>query len=238
MNDLSQFSPDVDPTNALDMQNIDLIIFDWDGTLFDSVGQIVRSLQFAAQQFQQPLLDNDAKSVIGLGLPEVMQRLFPQVPELHQQILTCYGQHYVENSGSDVWFDGVAELLDALKAQGKLLAVATGKSRKGLDRVLAQTQSANKFVATRAASETRSKPDPLMLQEILNVTGVPAHRALMVGDTSYDLEMAQNINMPRIGVSYGVHSIDVLERFAPVAIVDSVRELREILLSNIHNSLN
>ena len=238
MNDLSQFSPDVDPTNALDMQNIDLIIFDWDGTLFDSVGQIVRSLQFAAQQFQQPLLDNDAKSVIGLGLPEVMQRLFPQVPELHEQILTCYGQHYVENSGSDVWFDGVAELLDALKAQGKLLAVATGKSRKGLDRVLAQTQSANKFVATRAASETRSKPDPLMLQEILNVTGVPAHRALMVGDTSYDLEMAQNINMPRIGVSYGVHSIDVLERFAPVAIVDSVRELREILLSNIHNSLN
>lgn len=238
MNDLKQFSPDVDTTSTLDMQNIDLIIFDWDGTLFDSVGQIVRSLQFAAQQFQQPLLDNDAKSVIGLGLPEVMQRLFPQVPELHQQILTCYGQHYVENSGSDVWFDGVAELLDALKAQGKLLAVATGKSRKGLDRVLAQTQSANKFVATRAASETRSKPDPLMLQEILNVTGVPAHRTLMVGDTSYDLEMAQNINMPRIGVSYGVHSIDVLERFAPVAIVDSVRELREILLSNIHNRLN
>lgn len=238
MNDLTQFSPDVDTTSALDMQNIDLIIFDWDGTLFDSVGQIVRSLQFAARKFEQPLLDDDAKSVIGLGLPEVMQRLFPQVPELHQQILTCYGQHYVENSGSDVWFDGVAELLDALKAQGKLLAVATGKSRKGLDRVLAQTQSANKFVATRAASETRSKPDPLMLQEILNVTGVPAHRALMVGDTSYDLEMAQNIAMPRIGVSYGVHAVDVLERFAPVAIVDSVRELSKILLSNIHNSLS
>ena len=238
MNDLSQFSPDVDPTNALDMQNIDLIIFDWDGTLFDSVGQIVRSLQFAARQFEQPLLDDDAKSVIGLGLPEVMQRLFPQVPELHQQILTSYSQHYVENSGSDVWFDGVAELLNALKAQGKLLAVATGKSRKGLDRVLAQTQSEDVFVATRAASETRSKPDPLMLQEILNVTGVPAHRALMVGDTSYDLEMAQNINIPRVGVSYGVHAVDVLERFAPVAIVDSVEKLSEILLSNIHNSLN
>jgi len=238
MNDLTQFSPDVDTTSALDMQNIDLIIFDWDGTLFDSVGQIVRSLQFAARQFEQPLLDDDAKSVIGLGLPEVMQRLFPQVPELHQQILTCYGQHYVENSGSDVWFDGVAELLDALKAQGKLLAVATGKSRKGLDRVLVQTQSADLFIATRAASETRSKPDPLMLQEILNVTGVPAHRALMVGDTSYDLEMAQNIAMPRIGVSYGVHAVDVLERFAPVAIVDSVRELSKILLSNIHNSLS
>lgn len=235
MNDLTQFSPDVDTTSALDMQNIDLIIFDWDGTLFDSVGQIVRSLQFAARQFEQPLLDHDAKSVIGLGLPEVMQRLFPQVPELHQQILTCYGQHYVENSGSDVWFDGVAELLDALKAQGKLLSVATGKSRKGLDRVLAQTQSTDLFVATRAASETRSKPDPLMLQEILNVTGVPAHRALMVGDSSYDLEMAQNINMPRVGVSYGVHAVDVLEQFAPVAIVDSVQELSKIFLSNLHN---
>ena len=219
-------------------QNVELVIFDWDGTLFDSVGQIVASLQYAAQQFEQPLTDDAAKSIIGLGLPEVMQRLFPQVPELHQQILTCYGQYYVENSGSDVWFDGVAELLDALKAQGKLLAVATGKSRKGLDRVLAQTQSADLFIATRAASETRSKPDPLMLQEILNVTGVPAHRGLMVGDTSYDLEMAQNINMPRIGVSYGVHAVDVLEQFAPVAIVDSVRELREILLSNTHNSLS
>ncbi len=235
MNDLTQFSPNDDTTSALDMQNTDLIIFDWDGTLFDSVGQIVRSLQFAARQFEQPLLDHDAKSVIGLGLPEVMQRLFPQVPELHQQILTCYGQHYVENSGSDVWFDGVADLLNALKAQGKLLAVATGKSRKGLDRVLAQTQSADLFIATRAASETRSKPDPLMLQEILNLTGVPAHRALMVGDSSYDLEMAQNINMPRIGVSYGVHAVGVLEQFAPVAIVDSVQELSKIFLSNLHN---
>lgn len=235
MNDLTQFSPDVDTTSALDMQNIDLIIFDWDGTLFDSVGQIVRSLQFAGRQFEQPLLDDDAKSVIGLGLPEVMQRIFPQVPELHQQILTCYGQYYVENSGSDVWFDGVAELLNALKAQGKLLAVATGKSRKGLDRVLAQTQSADLFIATRAASETRSKPDPLMLQEILNVTGVPAHRALMVGDSSYDLEMAQNINMPRVGVSYGVHAVNVLEQYAPVANVDSVQELSKILLSNLHN---
>ena len=235
MNDLTQFSPNDDTTSALDMQNTDLIIFDWDGTLFDSVGQIVRSLQFAARQFEQPLLDHDAKSVIGLGLPEVMQRLFPQVPELHQQILTCYGQHYVENSGSDVWFDGVADLLNALKAQGKLLAVATGKSRKGLDRVLAHTQSADLFIATRAASETRSKPDPLMLQEILNLTGVPAHRALMVGDSSYDLEMAQNINMPRVGVSYGVHAVDVLEQFAPVAIVDSVQELSKIFLSNLHN---
>ena len=119
-----------------------------------------------------------------------------------------------------------------------MLAVATGKSRKGLDRVLAQTQSEAIFIATRAASETRSKPDPLMLQEILNVTGVPAHRALMVGATSYDLEMAQRINMPRIGVSYGVHSVEVLELFAPVAIVDSVEKLSEILLSIIHNSLN
>ena len=170
--------------------------FDWDGTLFDSVGQIVSSLQFAAQQFQQPLTDADAKSIIGLGLPEVAQRLFPTVPELHADILQAYSDHYVANSVEDAWFDGVSEMLYALKDEGIKLAVATGKSRKGLDRVLKQTKSMDLFHATRAASETRSKPDPLMLAEILSETGISAHEAIMVGDTSYDLEMAMNIAMP------------------------------------------
>ena len=209
----------------------DLVIFDWDGTLFDSVGQIVESLQFAAKKFEQPLTDEAAKSIIGLGLPEVMQILFPQVPHLQQQILECYAQHYVDHSHHDAWFAGVAELLQALKAQGKHLAVATGKSRKGLDRVLKQTNSVALFDITRAASETKSKPDPLMLQEILEHTGVAANRAIMVGDTSYDLEMAQNIHMPRIGVSYGVHSIETLQRFDPLAIVNSVDDLAKLLLN-------
>ena len=214
---------------------VKLVIFDWDGTLFDSVGQIVDSLLYAAAQYQQPLLASDAKSCIGLGLPEVAQRLFPNVPELHAEILQAYSEHYVEHSTTDVWFAGVAELLHDLAAQGILLAVATGKSRKGLDRVLQQTNSVELFAATRAASETKSKPDPLMLVEILEQTGMTAAEAIMVGDTSYDLEMAQNIAMPSIGVSYGVHTVATLEQFAPLAVVDSVAELQQQLNKIIKN---
>ncbi|MCH7308282.1 HAD-IA family hydrolase [Acinetobacter sp. NIPH 1852] len=209
--------------------SIELVIFDWDGTLFDSVGQIVASLQHAAQRFEQPLTDEAAKSIIGLGLPEVMQILFPQVPHLQQDILQCYADHYVANSKGDAWFSGVAELLMDLKQQGLKLAVATGKSRKGLDRVLSQTNSHDIFDITRAASETKSKPDPLMLQEILAEMQVDATRAIMVGDTSYDLEMAQNLNMHRIGVSYGVHNIETLQRYQPLAIAHNVQELQGYL---------
>lgn len=212
-------------------QKIELVIFDWDGTLFDSVGQIVASLQYAAQQFEQPLTDEAAKSIIGLGLPEVMQILFPQVPHLHQELLQCYADHYVANSKGDAWFNGVAELLMDLKQQGLKLAVATGKSRKGLDRVLAQTNSHALFDITRAASETKSKPDPLMLQEILAEMDVAAEHAIMVGDTSYDLEMAQNLDMPRIGVSYGVHSIETLQQYQPLTIAHHVQDLHHYLQS-------
>lgn len=212
---------------------VKLVIFDWDGTLFDSVGQIVASLQFAAQQFNQPLTDANAKSIIGLGLPEVAQRLFPAVPELHADILQAYSEHYVANSVEDAWFAGVSEMLYALKDQGIKLAVATGKSRKGLDRVLKQTNSLELFHATRAASETRSKPDPLMLAEILAETGIHAHEAIMVGDTSYDLEMALNIVMPSVGVSYGVHTSETLAKFNPLSIVNDVSSLHEFLLAKV-----
>jgi phosphoglycolate phosphatase len=209
---------------------VKLVIFDWDGTLFDSVGQIVASLQFAAQQFQQPLTDEDAKSIIGLGLPEVAQCLFPSVPELHADILQSYSAHYVAHSTGDQWFDGVADMLRDLTEQGVHLAVATGKSRKGLDRVLEQTQSASLFAATRAASETKSKPDPLMLSEILQQLGVDASEAIMVGDTSYDLEMAKNIGMRRVGVTYGVHTPQVLQQYQPDYIADNVERLHEFLM--------
>lgn len=215
---------------------VKLVIFDWDGTLFNSVGQIVESLKFAAKQFDQPLTDADAKSIIGLGLPEVAQTLFPSVPELHEEILQCYSDHYVANSISDQWFEGVAEMLHALQDQGVKLAVATGKSRKGLDRVLAQTNSLELFAATRAASETKSKPDPLMLAEILAETRVQASDAIMVGDTSYDLEMAQNIHMPRIGVTYGVHTHVTLAKYQPIAIVDDVQSLHECLMQHVSQS--
>ncbi|WP_426455845.1 HAD-IA family hydrolase [Acinetobacter sp. KB005] len=207
----------------------ELVIFDWDGTLYNSVGQIVASLQHAAEQHELSLTDEAAKSIIGLGLPEVMQTLFPEALELHDSILKAYGDHYIANSTNDAWFDGVAELLHDLKAQGLKLAVATGKNRRGLDRVIAKTQSTHLFDVTRAANETRSKPDPLMLQEILTVTGVSVERAVMIGDSSYDLEMAQRLNMPRIGVGYGVHSIEVLQQFKPLTIANDVQELHRFL---------
>ena len=215
---------------------VELIVFDWDGTLFDSVGQIVTSLLFAAERYEQPLTSETAKSIIGLGLPEVAQVLFPNVPELHTDILKCYGDHYVEHSKDDQWFSGIADMLYGLKNQNVKLAVATGKSRRGLDRVLAQTNSRDLFEITRAASETKSKPDPLMLAEILDFTGVNVERAIMVGDTSYDLEMAQNIAMPRVGVSYGVHSVDVLQRFSPLTIANDVNTLHQFLNGQINTS--
>lgn len=215
---------------AISFQPAELIIFDWDGTLFDSVGQIVRSLLYAAEYHQLELSSEAAQSIIGLGLNEVMQTLFPQDIQLHADLITRYSQHYVANSTNDRWFDGVDQMLNALNTQQVKLAVATGKSRAGLDRVLTQTQSQHVFDVTRAASETRSKPDPLMLEEILAHTGVSVERAIMVGDSSYDLEMAQNIGMRAIGVSYGVHSQNILAQYNPILIVNNIASLHAELM--------
>lgn len=215
------------------MSSIKLVIFDWDGTLFDSAGQIVDSLQFAAQQHQQSLTAEDAAHIIGLGLPEVMQTLFPRVPELHDAILESYATHYVAHSSHDQWFVGVHEMLHDLKQQGIILAVATGKSRRGLDRVLTTTASHDLFTVTRAASETKSKPHPLMLEEILQHTGIDVNHAVMVGDTTYDLEMAQRIGMKRIGVSYGVHAVEELMSYEPIYIAQSLIDLHDYLIQHV-----
>ena len=209
--------------------NTRLVIFDWDGTLFDSVAQIVKSLCFAAEQNAQPLTPEAAKSVIGLGLPEVMHTLFPQVPHLHDAITQSYKSFYPTLSAQDKWFDGVATMLHDLKQKNTLLAVATGKNRAGLDRVLKQTQSTDLFCITRAASETQSKPHPQMLEEILAYTGVKPAQAIMVGDSSYDLEMAQRLKMPRIGVSYGVHHEKILAQYQPLSIEHNVTNLHHTL---------
>lgn len=216
------------------MAKLKLVIFDWDGTLFDSVQQIVESLQFAAQEHEQVLSADDAKSIIGLGLPEVMSTLFPYTSELHAKITKSYAEHYTMFSAQhDQWFDGVATMLHDLKAAGLKLAVATGKNRRGLDRVLLQTKSMDLFDITRAASETQSKPHPQMLLEILTQTGVNCDEALMVGDTSYDLEMAQRLNMPSIGVTYGVHDSNILKQYQPIMLVNSVLDLHQALLKRV-----
>ncbi|MEX5538649.1 HAD hydrolase-like protein, partial [Pseudomonas syringae] len=125
------------------MEKAKLVVFDWDGTLFNSIGQIVDSLLYAARKYHQPLTSDEGKDIIGLGLPEVMQRLFPTVPELHEDILNAYAEHYVLSSQSDSWLEGLSEMLTALQRKGVILAVATGKSRRGLDRVLLKTVSNN-----------------------------------------------------------------------------------------------
>jgi phosphoglycolate phosphatase len=208
-----------------------VVIFDWDGTLMDSVGHIVDSLMHAANLYELPLTREQAANVIGLGLPEAMAALFPHHPHLCAEIQAEYSRHYVANSSQTQLFTGVPELLDALAQQDILLAVATGKSRAGLDRVLAQSGTIDRFAITRCAGETKSKPHPQMLQEIVAYLGVTPDQCIMVGDTTYDLEMAANIAMPSIGVSYGVHPPALLQQHRPRAVVDDVPSLHPLLLT-------
>ncbi len=208
-----------------------VIIFDWDGTLSDSISQIVRSLLHAAETHQQPLRAEAAKNIIGLGLPEAMHILFPQVPELHAAIQASYSAHFLARSHEIEWYQGAETLLSALHQAGRQTAIATGKSRKGLDRVMQHLGCAELFHATRCASETRSKPHPMMLEEIVQELGVSVADCVMVGDTSYDLDMARAIGMSAIGISHGVHPPEILAACEPRAIVDSLSELQSLLLS-------
>lgn len=214
------------------MADFDLVIFDWDGTLMDSVAQIVRSVKAAARDLSVPEpSDAAARDIIGLGLPEAMRVLFPQVPEAEREALRQrYAHHFVAAVGGHSQpFAGAEDMLRGLRSQGRQLAVATGKTRIGLDRVLAHTGWTDHFHATRCADETASKPDPRMLRELLAALDVPVHRAVMVGDTTYDLAMAEAIGMPSIGVTYGVHEADRLLRHGPLTLCDSIGQLTEWL---------
>lgn len=210
----------------------DLVIFDWDGTLMDSLAQIVRSVKLAALDLGVPEpSDAAARDIIGLGLPEAMQVLFPQVPEVEREALRHrYAHHFVAGVGGHSQpYAGAEALLQQLSGAGRQLAVATGKSRAGLNRVLAHTGWSSYFSATRCADETSSKPNPLMLKELLLELRVPLERAVMIGDTHYDLEMAQRLGMASIGVSYGVHSAERLAEHAPIAICQDMSELASTL---------
>ena len=209
-----------------------LAIFDWDGTLMDSIAHIVDSMQQAAVSTAQPVPSTPAvRHIIGLGLPEAIALLFPQANAVtREEIRQHYAQHFLAHSAArSELFAGAKPLLDQLTHQGYVLAIATGKSRLGLTRVLNQTGLAHYFAITRCADETASKPDPLMLNDILAFTNIAADQAVMIGDTSYDMEMAQAIAMPRIGVTYGVHEAQVLQHYQPLAIVDSVYQLHDYL---------
>lgn len=211
-----------------------LFIFDWDGTLMDSERQIVHCMQLAAAEVGVVIPEDDEVSaIIGLGLPEAILKLFPAYNrDARESIRQAYAHHFVaEAGGRSELFPGARELLDDLRAQGHLLAIATGKSRLGLDRVLDQVGLINFFDTTRCADETASKPDPLMLTEILVSLSVFAGEAVMIGDTSFDLEMAQRINMRSVGLAHGVHDSAVLERYKPLAIVPDLHALARCLAS-------
>lgn len=211
-----------------------LFIFDWDGTLMDSERQIVHCMQVAAAEVGVVIPEDDEVSaIIGLGLPEAILKLFPAYNRnVRELIRQAYARHFVaEAGGRSELFAGARELLDGLRAEGYLLAVATGKSRLGLDRVLEQTGLINFFDTTRCADETASKPDPQMLNEILVSLSVFAGEAVMIGDTSFDLEMAQRINMRSVGLAHGVHDSAVLEKYRPLAIVPDLPALARCLAS-------
>jgi len=208
-----------------------IVIFDWDGTLCDSVEQIVSAMQMAAGECGLPIPEAPAvRHIIGLSLPSAMPILFPGQPgAVWEQMRDAYSRCYVAlDQGPARLHEGALETLERLRAAGLELAVATGKSRRGLDRVLAGLGLETYFESTRCADETRSKPDPLMLQQILAERGKTSERALMVGDSEYDLAMARNINMASIGVSFGVHSPAQLARYQPLAVVDRLLDLCDL----------
>lgn len=213
-----------------------LLIFDWDGTVIDSTARIVSSVQKAARDLSHPALSDDAvRNIIGLGLPEAIETLLPGIAaQANAELAQRYSHYYLHADDTPTaLFDGVEETLTRLQAQGYRLAVATGKSRRGLERVMADTGLGHLFEITRCADETTSKPDPHMLNEILEQTGVSAQQALMIGDTEFDLEMGVRAGMNTVAVSYGAHHIERLRQYAPVLEIDAFPAL-ESWLSELH----
>jgi len=212
--------------------DVKVVIFDWDGTLVDSVDHIADSLHQAATELGYPALEREAyRDIIGLGMVEALERLYPG---LSREEMTTIREGYANYFFRKVTtpqniFEGMADVVADLRGAGRGCSVATGKSRRGLEPALVSSGLGAHFDITRCADETRSKPDPRMLEEILLFYGIEPSEAVMIGDTRYDLEMAQRIGMPSIGVEWGVHKRDVLGDYAPHAIVDSVPDLRRVL---------
>jgi phosphoglycolate phosphatase len=216
------------------MNNYELIIFDWDGTLMDSVGRIVSCMQSAAKAENLAVpTAKQVKNIIGLSLPTAIDVLFPNCSaEIAEHIIQQYKHHYVEVDKTPTpMFANALALLTDLRDRHKILAVATGKARAGLQRVFQLSDTEHFFHTSRCADEALSKPDPQMLQSILAELNISPDKALMIGDTSYDLSMAKRAGVASIGVTYGVHNKTVLSQYDPIAIVDSLAEL-QVLLSD------
>ncbi len=213
-------------------RDIKAVIFDWDGTIVDSIEHIANSLHQAATELGFPALEQSAyRNIIGLGMVDALKTLYPALDSGEiDAIREAYGRYFFSKEATPQQiFTGMTEVLTDLRSAGQGRAVATGKSRRGLDSALRTSGLQPHFDVTRCADETRSKPDPAMLEEILRFYDLAPHQAVMIGDTTYDMEMAQRIGMPAIGVRWGVHDDEALGRFEPRAIVGSVAELRRAL---------
>lgn len=210
-----------------------VIIFDWDGTLMDSIDKIVTCMKLAAEAVDvQPPSTKEIQNIIGLSLEKAMAQLYPDFSLTTQRAIeNAYRSQYLEKDQHPTpFYPGVKAWLADLKKKGYTLAVATGKGRGGLDRVLQQHDVHHLFSVTYCADETDSKPNPLMINKILSDLNIQPEQALMIGDSSYDLEMANNANVACIGVNYGVHSHAVLSQFEPIAIVsDLITELDHLI---------
>ncbi|MCD6672092.1 MAG: HAD-IA family hydrolase [Burkholderiaceae bacterium] len=212
-----------------------LVVFDWDGTLIDSTAAIVHALRAAAADLGLPIPSRErASHVIGLALFDAIRMAVPSIErEQLPEFVVRYRHHYFAVDGRLEPFEGIPQLLAELVDSGAWLAVATGKSRVGLDRALEQTGWARHFLATRCADEGVPKPDPWMLSDICEELGVDPVQALMVGDTTHDLGMARAAGAGAIAVTYGAHPRRELEAEPSLAMVDSIAELRETLLARV-----
>jgi phosphoglycolate phosphatase len=215
-------------------KQFDFIVFDWDGTLMDSTATIVKCIQAAAKDLGLPIPgDHSAAYVIGLSLLEAMKAAVPNVdPKYYPRMVERYRYHYLLKDHELPLFDGVRDMLNELSQDGYFLAVATGKSRVGLSRALHTAELTSLFDATRCSDETFSKPHPAMLQELTRELGQDMQRTLMVGDTTHDLQMANNAGAAAVAVEYGAHDAHLLSGFNPLYSAKTVAELHQWLREN------
>lgn len=215
------------------MDRLSVLIFDWDGTLVDSIERIIEAMHIASDTCGVPrCTDQAVRDIIGLAMPQAYDVLYPDAEdaELKQRFISTYSDQYIilEEVPSR-FYPGVMDALDNYRSAGYQLAVATGKSRRGLHRVLSGHKMLDYFDITRCADETRSKPDPLMLHEILKHCSAAPQQAIMVGDSPFDLRMANNANVPSVAVSYGAQPLSVLNQENPVLSINSFSELTDWL---------
>ncbi|WP_087864196.1 HAD family hydrolase, partial [Comamonas thiooxydans] len=215
-------------------RRFDLIAFDWDGTVADSTAIISRSIQEAVRDVGGTVPSNEqAAYVIGMALMPALARAAPDVPpEKYPELANRYRFHFFKHQDDICVFDGILPLLAELRERGHWLSVATGKSRMGLNHALQDPQFKGLFDGSRTADETAGKPSPLMLHELMAEFGVEPERTLMIGDTTHDLQMAQNAGCACVGVSYGAHAPDGFAQFDPLFVADSAAQLRAWLLAN------